>query len=108
MVWHHGSLPPHRDDPGYTGRLSASSVFLPPLQLQGKFSHKGINFTISFQFHPWSGLIQDSAREEEAEENPQYVDIVIPVPYDPNIPGLRCEDIENGHVIDTMITELPN
>ena len=44
-----------------------------------------------------------------AEEDPQYVDIVIPVPYDPDIPGLRCEDIENGHVIDTtMITELTN
>ena len=24
-----------------------------------------------------------------------YEDIIIPVPYDPKIPGLRCEDIED-------------
>ena len=36
------------------------------------------------------------------EEDPQYEDIFIPVPYDPNIPGLKCEDIpevkENRHI----------
>ena len=24
-----------------------------------------------------------------------YEDIIIPVPYDPRIPGLRCEDIQD-------------
>ena len=36
------------------------------------------------------------------EEDPQYEDIFIPVPYDPNIPGLKCEVIpevkENRHI----------
>ena len=36
------------------------------------------------------------------EEDPQYEDIFIPVPYDPNIPGLKCEDIpevkDNRHI----------
>ena len=44
------------------------------------------------------------------EEDPQYEDIFIPVPYDPNIPGLKCEDIpevkENRH-IDHECEDIP-
>ena len=28
------------------------------------------------------------------EEDTEYADIYIPVPYDPEIPGVRCEDVE--------------
>ena len=49
------------------------------------------------QLHPWSSLIQEQAgggaNKEEEEED--FEDIIIPVPYDPRIPGLRCEDIED-------------
>ena len=29
-----------------------------------------------------------------SEENTEYADIYIPVPYDPEIPGVRCVDVE--------------
>ena len=35
------------------------------------------------------------------EENTEYADIYIPVPYDPEIPGVRCvdaEEVENADV----------
>ena len=48
-----------------------------------------------FQFHPWSILIQDPAASTTSpEEDIEYVDIKIPVPYDPKITGVRCVDAE--------------
>ena len=34
------------------------------------------------------------------EEDPEYADIYIPVPYDPEIPGVRCVDAEEVENVD--------
>ena len=49
-----------------------------------------------FQFHPWAILIshQDDTTTSP-EEDTEYEDILIPVPYDPKITGVRCEDFED-------------
>ena len=43
------------------------------------------------------------------EEDPEYADIYIPVPYDPEIPGVRCvdaEEVELENVDVAMVTTL--
>ena len=44
------------------------------------------------------------------EEDTEYADIYIPVPYDPEIPGVRCVDaeveVENVDVNVAMVTSL--
>ena len=43
------------------------------------------------------------------EEDTEYADIYIPVPYDPEIPGVRCvdaEEVENVDVDVAMVTSL--
>ena len=34
------------------------------------------------------------------EEDPEYADIYIPVPYDPEIPGVRCVDAVEENLND--------
>ena len=44
-----------------------------------------------------------------SEEDTEYADIYIPVPYDPEIPGVRCvdaEEVENVDVDVAMVTSL--
>ena len=55
------------------------------------------------QFHPWSILInhQDDTTTSP-EENTEYADIYIPVPYDPKIPGVRCVDAEEVEILDRV------
>ena len=41
------------------------------------------------------------------EEDTEYADIYIPVPYDPEIPGVRCVDAEEVENVDVaMVTSL--
>ena len=41
------------------------------------------------------------------EEDTEYADIYIPVPYDPEIPGVRCVDAEEVENVDVaMLTSL--
>ena len=41
------------------------------------------------------------------EEDTEYADIYIPVPYDPEIPGVRCVDAEEEENVDVaMVTSL--
>ena len=41
------------------------------------------------------------------EEDTEYADIYIPVPYDPEIPGVRCVDAEEVEDVDVaMVTSL--
>ena len=43
------------------------------------------------------------------EDDTEYADIYIPVPYDPEIPGVRCvdaEEVENVDVDVAMVTSL--
>ena len=43
------------------------------------------------------------------EEDPEYADIYIPVPYDPEIPGVRCvdaEEVELENEVVAMVTTL--
>ena len=37
------------------------------------------------------------------EEDTEYADIYIPVPYDPEIPGVRCVDAEVENVVGDYI-----
>ena len=37
------------------------------------------------------------------EEDPEYADIYIPVPYDPEIPGVRCVDAEYVEIVDVAM-----
>ena len=37
------------------------------------------------------------------EEDTEYADIYIPVPYDPEIPGVRCVDAEEVDYLDVAI-----
>ena len=37
------------------------------------------------------------------EEDTEYADIYIPVPYDPEIPGVRCADAEEVENVDVAI-----
>ena len=37
------------------------------------------------------------------EEDTEYADIYIPVPYDPEIPGVRCVDAEEVENVDVAI-----
>ena len=42
-----------------------------------------------------------------SEEDIKYADIYIPVPYDPEIPGVRCVDAEDVENVDVfMVTSL--
>ena len=42
-----------------------------------------------------------------SEEDTEYADIYIPVPYDPEIPGVRCVDAEEVENVDVaMVTSL--
>ena len=42
-----------------------------------------------------------------SEEDTEYADIYIPVPYDPEIPGVRCVDAEEVENVDvTMVASL--
>ena len=38
------------------------------------------------------------------EEDTEYADIYIPVPYDPEIPGVRCVDAENVENADVAMS----
>ena len=38
-----------------------------------------------------------------SEEDTEYADIFIPVPYDPEIPGVRCVDAEEVENVDVAI-----
>ena len=38
-----------------------------------------------------------------SEEETEYADIYIPVPYDPEIPGVRCVDAEEVENVDVAI-----
>ena len=64
-----------------------------------------------FQFHPWAILIshQDDTTTSP-EEDTEYEDILIPVPYDPEITGVRCEDFEDleGQENEVEVTEPQN
>ena len=60
-----------------------------------------------FQFHPWSILIQDPAASTTSpEEDIEYEDIKIPVPYDPKIPGVRCVDVEEIENVDDAMVNI--
>ena len=60
-----------------------------------------------FQFHPWSILIQDPAASTTSpEEDIEYEDIYIPVPYDPKIPGVRCIDLEEDVPIVKIASDI--
>ena len=37
------------------------------------------------------------------EEDTEYADIYIPVPYDPEIPGVRCVDVEEVEIEDVAM-----
>ena len=37
-----------------------------------------------------------------SEEDTEYADIYIPVPYDPEIPGVRCVDAEEVEILDRV------
>jgi len=73
----------------YLPIVMTSAVVLTPL-----FAF--ISFLLyNYKFHPWSILIQDSDNSTASpEEDIKYEDIYIPVPYDPEIPGIRCIDVE--------------
>ena len=44
-----------------------------------------------------------------SEEDTEYADIYIPVPYDPEIPGVRCVDAEEVENVDVaIVTSLSN
>ena len=60
-----------------------------------------------FQFHPWSILIQDPDDSTTSpEEDIKYEDIYIPVPYDPEIPGVRCVDVEEVENVDVAMVNI--
>ena len=42
----------------------------------------------------------DTTRSTEEDEDTEYVDIYIPIPYDPEIPGVRCVDAEEVEKVD--------
>ena len=42
----------------------------------------------------------------EDEEDTEYADIYIPIPYDPEIPGVRCVDAEEVENVDGDYVEL--
>ena len=59
------------------------------------------------QFHPWSILV--SHKEDTTtsrEEDTEYADIYIPVPYDPEIPGVRCVDVEEVENVDVVMANI--
>ena len=61
------------------------------------------------QFHPWSILV--SHKEDTTtyrEEDTEYADIYIPVPYDPKIPGVRCVDAEELENEIVAMVNTPN
>ena len=64
-----------------------------------------------FQFHPWAILIshQDDITTSP-EEDTEYGDILIPVPYDPEITGVRCDDVEDieDQENEVVVMELQN
>ena len=41
------------------------------------------------------------------EEDPEYEDIYIPVPYDPEIPGVRCVDAEEVELENVDVAMVP-
>ena len=53
---------------------------------------------MEFQLHPWSILINHE--EDNITWYHGYNDIYIPIPYDPNIPGVRCVDAEEVEKVD--------
>ena len=57
------------------------------------------------QLHPWSILVNppDTTTSPEEDEDTKYADIYIPVPYDPEIPGVRCVDAEEVENVDVAI-----
>ena len=44
-----------------------------------------------------------STSPEEETEYAEYADIYIPVPYDPEIPGVRCIDAEEEENVDVAM-----
>ena len=53
------------------------------------------------QLHPWSILVYHSDdTTTSSEEDTEFADIYIPVPYDPEIPGVRCVDAEEEENVD--------
>ena len=61
------------------------------------------------QFHPWSILIQEPEDSTiSPEKSIEFEDIYIPVPYDPNIPGVRCIDAERGLAKVNVTTDIPD
>ena len=40
------------------------------------------------------------------EEDTEYADIYIPVPYDPEIPGVRCVDAEEVENVDVAMVNI--
>ena len=42
------------------------------------------------------------------EEDTEYADIYIPVPYDPEIPGVRCVDVEELENEDVAMVNTPS
>ena len=42
------------------------------------------------------------------EEDTEYADIYIPVPYDPEIPGVRCVDAEKVENVDVAMVTTPS
>ena len=64
-----------------------------------------------FQFHPWAILISHQDDTTTCpEEDTEYEDILIPVPYDPEITGVRCDDVEDieDQENEVVVMELQN
>ena len=73
-------------------------VGLQYIQNSTQFSYKEF---IQFQFHPWSILINH--QDETTTWKHGFNDIYIPVPYDPEIPGVRCVDAEEVENVDVAM-----
>ena len=66
---------------------------------------QNISNTFHFiQLHPWSILVyHPDDTTTSPEEDTEYADIYIPVPYDPEIPGVRCVDAEEVENVDVAM-----
>merc|ERR1719436_2127334 len=58
----------------------------------------------NYKLHPWSILVyHPDDTTTSPEEDTEYADIYIPVPYDPEIHGVKCVDVEEVENVDVAM-----
>ena len=50
----------------------------------------------------------ETTTSSEEDEDTDYADIYIPVPYDPEIPGVRCVDAEEVENVNVAMVNIPS